>query len=104
MSLSDFHVQVFSPNGFQTNKYDITQYTKKYGKPKAVSQNGQFFIFGKRKTLALYIFVLTNSELVLIKECNIENDLKQYLESGVQDNQGVLEAEGLIENIKKGRH
>lgn len=96
MSLSDLHVQVFSPNGFQTNKFDILYYTKLYGKPKAVSNNGQFFIFAKKKTLKLHILALTNLEMVLVKTCNLEKDLNQYLEEGVQTHQGVQEAQGLI--------
>lgn len=74
---------MFSNRGFETHRYGFEDLAKKYGKPKAVSNNGQFFIFAKKKTLKLHIMLLTIDKLVLLKEIDVERDIKLYLENQV---------------------
>lgn len=98
MNMSNSVVTTFSEHGLQTKRYLFTKKTKKYGKPKAVSQNGQFFIFGKKKTLEISILMLTNKKMVHLKEINLEKDLKEYLSktvNSVQESQGAM-LEGII--------
>lgn len=40
MNMTDSVVTSFSEHGLQTKRYRFSDFTKKYGKPKAVSQNG----------------------------------------------------------------
>lgn len=102
MSISDLYVQVFSTHGFQSQRFTYEDIAKKYGKPKAVSNNGQFFIFAKKKTLKLTIMILTSNELYKVKEVDVEHDVKLYLENGVQQDQGVTQAKPLIDSILEG--
>ena len=52
---------------------------KKYGNPKAVSNNGQVFIFQKSKTLILNVIIMSLHGLHFIKSIDINKDIKAYL-------------------------
>lgn len=79
MNMTQHKVNVFSTHGLQTNRYVFDGLTKTYGKPKAVSNNGQFFLFGKKKKLLLYVMMLTSTKMVLIKEIDVEENMRDYL-------------------------
>lgn len=79
INLTGSAVNVFSTQGFQTHRFHFADLTKKFGKPKAVSQNGQFFLFGKKKTLSLFVCLLTNTGMIPFKEIDLEGDFKDYL-------------------------
>ena len=67
MSISELYVQAFSTHGYQSQRFTYEDIVKLHGKPKAVSNNGQFFIFAKKKTLKIAIMLLTSNELELVK-------------------------------------
>jgi hypothetical protein len=88
MNISHQKANVFSTQGFQTGRFIFYNLTKKFGKPRAVSQNGQFFIFAKLKQqgqLKCNIMMATEKRMVLVKEVDLMRDILGYLEDGVVD-------------------
>lgn len=85
-------MNVFSTQGFQINRFFFGNLLPDFGKPKAVSQNGQFFLFGKKKTLNLLVCLLTDEAMVPFKEIDLEGDFKDYLNE-IRANKGDQEAD-----------
>lgn len=46
----------------------------------------------------------TEKEIVLLKEVDLENDFKDYIENGIADSQGIKDAQDIQENILNGLH
>lgn len=47
MNLSDHKYYVYSPKGIMIKRHDFSAFCRSYGNPKAVSNNGQVFVFKK---------------------------------------------------------
>lgn len=79
VNITEYKVNTFNQKGFQTTRFDYAHMIKEFGKPKCVSNNGQFFIFKKSDSIILNIFLLTPDEMLLLKTIDVGEDLKNYI-------------------------
>ena len=79
VNITEHKVNAFNQKGFQTRRFDYSKMIKQYGKPKCVSNNGQFFVFKKSDSLILNIFLLTPEVFIPLKTIHIGEDLKNYI-------------------------
>ena len=72
MNMTEKKFYVYSLKGLLRNRFDFGgSFSKKYGKPKAVSNNGLIFIFKKRSSFDLHIIQMNHEKLEYIKTINI---------------------------------
>ena len=84
MNVSQSKLEVFNDSGILKKSIDFSEISQLYGKPEAVSENGQIFLFKQDKSpivnvVAFYIDVNAGIiDLAHIKEINIEKDIIKY--------------------------
>ena len=86
MNLSDHRFYVYTMKGLLQERVNYFRTIHlKYGSPKAVSNNGQVFIFKKSMDLELHIIILdvnvsSSSTLSFIKTINVHTAIEKFIE------------------------
>lgn len=95
MNLSDSKYYVYSLNGVLEKRVNFKLYIAFYGKPKAVSNNGQVFLFKKDIKLEdgtedkmLSILWLTPEGFFKMKTFKIRDAITNYIETMEQEFEG----------------
>lgn len=76
MNITEKKFYVYSLRGLLRNRFDFNEFSKKYGKPKAVSNNGLIFIFKKGSDFDLHIVRMNQECLTHIKTINIPDSIQ----------------------------
>ena len=63
------------------NRINFANLVDQYGPPKAVSNNGQIYIFRQKEKQDFHICQLTNNGFELVKSFNIVDSIRDYIEN-----------------------
>lgn len=87
MNITKSKLYRYRKNGTLIKRYNYSEITDFYGLPVSVSNNGQIFLFKKKKQKILSIFVMNflNDQningLTFIKDIDIESNIVTYLKN-----------------------
>lgn len=80
MNLAEHKFYTYSENGLLVNRYEYANWVVKYGEPIAASDDGQNFIFKKKRKSTLTVIHLDERELVYVKNIDISKEIAAYVE------------------------
>ena len=82
MNITDSKYYIYSLKGLLRERVSFHHLTAQYGMVRAVSNNGQIFVFKKSSSFELNILLMTNKNgLFFVKTINIQSQIIKYLEN-----------------------
>lgn len=85
MNLTESKYYVYLENGVQVNRVNYGSWVEKMGEPLATSEDGQNFIFKKKRTAKISIIHMDEHGLTHIKNIDIHKEIWLHLGENAED-------------------